>query len=534
MNRSPQPDADLERRLRRYYERAAGPEPDLDALWARLAAQFEAQEETADGQDRQPWEDHSPRRATLAPLPRRPDRRSRRLVTASLALAAMLLITLLTAALLASRHGNENTSKKLPATAPWSLYFTDAGAVQTDAVDANGHLRWRYQSKVQLTFPPLLFADGVAYSATTDGQIVALNGIDGAVLWSKAISPNTYRTLRVAQVADGVVYASADIGGIANYPAQRNIYALDARTGKLLWTFQQADTIAALADGVLYVYHVPTNDDPSFVQVFALNARDGSTRWHAQIAGNVVGDTRLADGQMYFVVYGGTAADNTMTLYALHTSDGAARWHITRHGLLIADALLAAQGLVYLLEENRDQAPINGLLLALDATTGQQRWQQAGLTGGDQSPLPPIGPYYQNGVIYAAGADQGVYALRASDGAVLWRSQQNSSQRDELLALDNSALYVWQYTYVNGQQQQTNNHLLALNLSDGARRWHYDVPGAIQAVTSHDGVIYGAWAARQAGSLIPHGQTFALNAGDGSLRWTYTDNQIALTWLVAG
>jgi outer membrane protein assembly factor BamB len=126
-----------------------------------------------------------------------------------------------------------------------------------------------------------------------------------------------------------------------------------------------------------------------------------------------------------------------------------------------------------------------------------------------------------------------VYAFRASDGAVLWHSQQNSGQKDEMLAMDDCALYVWQFTLVNGQPE-TNNHLIALNLGDGSRRWQYDLPDAIATVTLHDGVIYGAWATTILDSHIPHGQTFALNASDGSLCWAFDDHQIALAWVVGG
>ena len=98
--------------------------------------------------------------------------------------------------------------------------------------------------------------------------------------------------------------------------------------------------------------------------------------------------------------------------------------------------------------------------------------------------------------------DHSTYALRASDGTVLWRSQ-GGSHSDEAMALANGIVYC-------GSDDQT---VYALRVSDGSVLWQYQTGGILNSPPSIvNGVLYiGSW----------DNFLYALHASDGSVLWRY-------------
>jgi polyvinyl alcohol dehydrogenase (cytochrome) len=93
------------------------------------------------------------------------------------------------------------------------------------------------------------YADGTIYVASNDSgqtRAFALNAKDGSQLWASTPEPNTL-TYGGLAYANGVLYWCTDVG---------TIHALDAATGKELWSDKATDSIASgptVVDGVLYV-----------------------------------------------------------------------------------------------------------------------------------------------------------------------------------------------------------------------------------------------------------------------------------------
>ncbi len=123
--------------------------------------------------------------------------------------------------------------------------------------------------------------DGVIYTDTPAGGVMALDGATGAVKWKweptqadSGFTPSTTR--RGVSVGEGKVYTLA--GG-------NRVVALDQNTGKQVWAVQPTDNGKTLGntskvatvyfDGLVYV---GTNDAPRSAG-YALNAKDGSMAW---------------------------------------------------------------------------------------------------------------------------------------------------------------------------------------------------------------------------------------------------------------
>ena len=149
------------------------------------------------------------------------------------------------------------------------------------------------------------------------------------------------------------------------------------------------------------------------------------------------------------------------------------------------------------------------------------RSSHAGPTPTASSSVLPSGPGHNvgltvvNGVVYAGTTDSAVYALRASDGGLLWRYTTAGPVGDPA----SRPVVADGIVYVNANVDQglgsITGYVYALRANDGALLWRYTTEGYvyIYGPISASGVIY-------AGSLA--GSLTALRASDGKLLWRYT------------
>lgn len=225
--------------------------------------------------------------------------------------------------------------------------------------------------------------------------------------------------------------------------------------------------------------YVSTTD----ANVYALNASDGSQRWHYQMV--YPGSTpTVANG----VVYVGTDA-----VYALRSSDGSLIWKNQTVGGSVGK-LAVDNGVVYVV------SPL-GTLFALDAGTGTAIWQ---FYTGETTP-----PVVANGVVYASSTSGQFFALRASDARILWIYNSSILSSDTVPAVANGVVY-----FGAANETGVGGLLYAINASTGLQVWSSSQTYGQPVVAN--GMVYA--------SSSPNGAAFylyALNASDGSLQWSY-------------
>jgi len=115
-----------------------------------------------------------------------------------------------------------------------------AGIVR--AIDAEGKLRWKTFVGSAVYYPPVV-AENRVFVGSADGRVYALEAATGRNLWSFRVAPadriipvygkliSTWPVAGGVVVQDGTVYAAA---GMAHYDGT-HVVALDAVTGKLKW-----------------------------------------------------------------------------------------------------------------------------------------------------------------------------------------------------------------------------------------------------------------------------------------------------------
>jgi outer membrane protein assembly factor BamB len=375
----------------------------------------------------------------------------------------------------------------------------------------------------------MTIADGVAYLGTDDNVVYALRISTGALLWRHKIEGSVdVQPL----VANGVVYVTSFVGQYG--PAY--VYALRASDGNLLWTYS--------SDSYSYLSLSTTDSSVAYIasqeRISALNASNGTKLWHHAIQGSAYWSPLEVNG----IVYVGSSTNSwPSTLYALQVSDGALLWQYTANNFIATPTV--ANGVVY-------TASDDGVLAALRASDGHQLWKQALDTNSFQS------PQLVNGVLYATttkiieppaartanplqqttalGAllwntlqnapaepkkphKQGVssiYAVRASDGAILWHYTLGNSLNSwtNWFSVEHGVVYASAFNTTGPGTEE--GHIYALQSTNGSVLWHDQLNATPYGALLANGVIY---LSTSIGSYA--GAVYAVRMSDGSLLWTY-------------
>jgi quinohemoprotein ethanol dehydrogenase len=144
----------------------------------------------------------------------------------------------------------EGSLESIPLAINGALYFTGSYAA-VYAVDADsGRLRWKYDPQIWKHNPAKLrysfainrgaaYADGRVFAAALDGRLFALEAATGKLLWSVQTVPAD--SPQIVSGAPRAFNGEVVIGGNgADFGARGYVTAYDAATGKQLWRFYTA------------------------------------------------------------------------------------------------------------------------------------------------------------------------------------------------------------------------------------------------------------------------------------------------------
>jgi outer membrane protein assembly factor BamB len=383
---------------------------------------------------------------------------------------------------------------------------------------SDGGLLWRYQAAGPVGGPvasPPVVVDGIVYvNANVDqglgyltGYIYALRASDGTLLWRYTTGNFVYHGYVYSPtVANGVVYIASQAGSLT---------ALRASDGALLWRYTAKGQVAVslAANGIVYVLDTNIDQGPDYLE--ALRASDGRLLWRTpsyDYLPVVVNDV------LYITSQAG--------LSALRARDGALLWRYA-----LADTGLAGPtivgGVLYTVAFNYSP----------DTTTSTP-------TAGYRLVTAPINwkiPFKQ-------GGPSSLYALRASNGMVLWHYQTPSDKNNgmDVLAVAGGLVYI------DITVGSSKTSISALRASDGSLLWTHagDAPSdwavvgqGVVYITSNSGVVYALqardgkelWRYAVSGNVYSspvldgstlhigadNGVIYTLDASNGSLRWHY-------------
>jgi outer membrane protein assembly factor BamB len=355
-------------------------------------------------------------------------------------------------------------------------------------------------------------SDGIVYASNTNEQtpVSALSAATGKVLWQFSL-PGAL-VFRMVVLQDGVVFTDGE-----SSDHQHTITALRASDGHVLWQdapfpglpLAQSELLGT-GTGVVYIEQAPGGDPvyPTSSTLLALDARSGRVLWTATLATSD-GEAASAPVETSGVLCVQTSRG---AVYGLQPSTGIQLWHIAGPGIRVPTggpygivAPAVANGQVY-------ATGVDGVT-AYQATDGRVAWHYQSFYNG---PFPLV-PVLVSGVIYVSTGDlpsDGVIALQASDGTVLWKRQGADTPDFGPMLVDAGLLIS------NGNL----GPVYALKMNDGSQVWRspykpegvwygsFGAPEALGSDAHGSGVLYVG-----SGDGVVH----ALRATDGRQLWQY-------------
>lgn len=294
---------------------------------------------------------------------------------------------------------------------------TSGGVVALEL--ATGAIAWRHPTQVQVR-GGVAVSGGTVIAAQLDGVVLGLDATTGEERWRYDLGSDVIPEARTIAAAPAVDTGDAFVGN------QRALAAISARLGAAQWRVDpmpqgvDSESLASVAigDGVV---------------VGAFNRALGIGAWD-RITGSLL--WRIDDGLGVAINASPVIADHTVfiangstVVFAADVLTGRVRWHIQLEddgfdwGHASVGAPAYAKGVLLVPTLYRD-------LVALDATTGAERWRYRG------KPSPIRTTHYRGGstvgfeaqplvtgdVVWQAGTDGTLAALALETGDVVWQT----------------------------------------------------------------------------------------------------------------
>jgi outer membrane protein assembly factor BamB len=254
----------------------------------------------------------------------------------------------------------------------------DTGDYDLYAVEISSRtVLWKFHPETSIYASPMV-ASGIVYVGDGDGNIYALHGRTGALLWTR-YDPSFY-----------IISAPAAANGVLYSPDGASLDAFNAQTGTPLWSYAMETWYSppAVADGVVYIGSYSGD-------LVALSASTGTLLWTYTTGDKIASSPAVANG----TVYVGSMDDS---LYAINATTGVLRWKYTTP-TWITGSPAVANDVVYFGGQDRS-------VYALDARTGAFLWSYE--TGNEIG----SGPAVADGMVYIISFDYNVYAFSLKHG----------------------------------------------------------------------------------------------------------------------
>jgi outer membrane protein assembly factor BamB len=293
--------------------------------------------------------------------------------------------------------------------APPSVYVTSSNGLY--AFDpTSGAWLWRYLAPCTLTSPVVAGGLIIVGACST---LYALDAASTTLVWSYQLGGGLDGA---PVVSNGTVYASA--GGV------NAVYALSASTGALLWqspvSVGGAPSQPVLGNGAVFV--------TAGGLLLALNAGTGAQLWQHIFSGYLLSGLAYGASTVYFWAYNLNCTQ--APCYGLNAYDAASGLFVWGGVYTnISAPPVVANGVLY--------EPDYQLLNAFDASLGTTLWSvSVSATASIQEP-----PAIANGIAYLSMSDGSIIAFNTSNQTKVWQVSASSSL-PSLAILGDGALFA--------------------------------------------------------------------------------------------
>ena len=370
--------------------------------------------------------------------------------------------------------------------------------------------------KVNVTkeLPPV--QNDMVFYGGDDKKVYALDAETGTKKW-EFLATGTGKIESAPAYVNGVLYVGTSSNVVGTLDPGK-LYALDAKTGAKKWEFQTDGTSLSirtspmLLDGVIY-FGTVNDQSKGDNYLYAVDASTGKSLWKFLLSDktketSIYSSPTVVDGFVYFASY-------NKFFYALDAKTGTKKWEYeTTINTYFPCSPAVLDGTVYF---------GNYTFLALDAKTGTKKWEYKGIYGNGTSIVDFFSrsPTISKNLVFTANSSAGgtnqyqgkLLALNTSDGTKKWEYEFTNSDYLRSFSTDNSNLF----SIADGS---VNDKLVAFDVVSGVRKWEFtDIAGFLSSPTPANGIVY----------LTSRGKkVYAVDSKTGVKKWEYTSSAVIL------
>jgi outer membrane protein assembly factor BamB len=300
-------------------------------------------------------------------------------------------------------------------------------------------------------------------------HVYAVRVSDGSMLWRFPESSGRSMFFATPVLADSQLL-------VGDYDS--NLHSLDPNTGVERWVFSEANGDWIASPLVVNDMILAPNGDHN---LYAL-AMNGSLLWKFTTE-NALWSRPISDGEFVY------QASMDHNLYAINLRDGSKVWSLELGGAVIYSPTLSEDGTIYISTLARN-------LLAIDAATGQVKWQRSFEENLWAQPA------LNDDRLYFGDLSGQVYALSSTDGSNIWTQNVGQPVTGQPTIMNTTVIFPTE-----------EGSLIAMSLN-GDRLWSKTVEGKLYTgpVVSGDRLAVG----------ITGGSDFLKLIGDNGLDiWTF-------------
>ena len=338
------------------------------------------------------------------------------------------------------------------------------GVYDVDSKMPLGEIKWKYNTETDYLSSPII-SQGVVYVTGAGGYLFAINSGTGEKNW-------IFQGEKWGGSSPSLSKSTAYFGSMDN-----SVYAVDINNGQERWRFTTGDYVfssPAVSNGCIYF----GSYDGYF---YALNANTGQEKWRFKTQGaetqtkpagdyDIIGAVRSSAAIFKNIVYFGSYDGY---LYALDANTGQEKWNFKTDDVIFNSTPAVANGVIYFGNEG-------GNLYAVD-NNGREKWNFNAI---NFIAIPPqakqiwvnwvSSPTIANGIAYFSVSYQ-------------WREHQYDDGSDNHL-----------------------NYLFAIDMATGQLRWKIMTVGGVPTLSSN--IVYFG---------DDDGYVFALDAETGQEKWKF-------------
>ncbi len=319
--------------------------------------------------------------------------------------------------------------------------------------------------------------DGIAYFGSLDSYVYAVDAKTGKMLW---------KTKANKAIMDSSPLIDGDVLYIAS--ADNRLYSINMHTGEIVWFVETNGEISLTPFFDENNVYVGSRDG----YVYAVKKHEGIISWKFRTGDEVVSCPVVYKGRVFIGSFDGY-------LYCLDSETGREIWRFKTGGEIF-------NTWPFLVRENTIYVPsFDNYLYAIEISSGKEIWRfKTGKYGNGAASV------WHNGVIYHACRDGILYAL-TPEGKERWRFDGAiGSPIDKRVLIHNDTIYFG----------SSDGNLYAVDL-EGKEIWRFKVGGEImsQPVLWENLIIFGSWDCH----------LYALNIDTREEAWRFTTSTIIQT-----